>query len=184
MKTIYLLLTRSKSMLSRAILCLTGDAYTHISIGVDSNLSAFYSFARRHPSTPVPAGFVRETLDGGYFGRHSGMPCALYALEVPDETYRKIAARLESMCGQAEQFHYSVMGLILCGLDFAHERSRHFFCSQFVGELLEESGAMRLPKPPSLMHPMDYAGLPELRRVYEGQLCGAAYVRLGEGEFA
>lgn len=184
MRTIYLLLTRSESMLSRAIYCLTGDAYTHVSISLDASPREFYSFARLHPSTPVPAGFVRETLDDGYFGRHRGMPCALYALEVPEEAYQRIAARLDWMRGRAEQFHYSLMGLILCGLDFAHERSRHYFCSQFVGELLRMSGTVRLPKPSSLMHPMDYAALPGLRRIYEGQLCGAAYVRTGEGEFA
>lgn len=184
MKAVYLLLTRSKSVLSRTILCLTRDAYTHVSIGIHSDLSAFYSFARLRPSTPVPAGFVRETLDGGYFGRHNAMPCALYALDVSDRAYQDIASRLEWMCGRADQYRYSVMGLILCGMDLAHERSRHFFSSQFVGDLLERSGAICLPKPPSLMRPIDYAGLPGLRRIYEGQLCGAAYARVGEGEFA
>ena len=76
MKTIYLLLTRSNTLVARAIRALTGDYFTHVSVGVDPALKEFYSFARLHPRTPLPAGFVRESIGGGYFARHGSMICA------------------------------------------------------------------------------------------------------------
>lgn len=187
MKTVFLLLTRSNTMLSRAIHALHGDAFTHVSISVDLQLRNFYSFARLYPEFPLPAGFVRETLDSGYFGTHRAMPSALYCLDVQDDVYAFIAARIEEMCERAADYRYSVMGLLLCQMDLAFERGRHFFCSQFVADLLEQSGALRLPKPPSLMRPMDFVGLPGLRLLYSGELEGAECAAYGyrlEGGFA
>ena len=67
------------------------------------------------------------------------MICALYALDVPDEVFARIEARLDAMRGAG--YRYSVMGLLLCRLDWPVERERHMFCSQFVGRLMEECGA-------------------------------------------
>ena len=50
------------------------------------------------------------------------------------------------------------------------KRRRHYFCSQFVSEVLQKSGALDLPKPSTLMHPSDYAELPQLRCLYRGTL--------------
>lgn len=182
MKTIYLLLTRSNTLVARAIRALTGDYFTHVSVGVDPALKEFYSFARLHPRTPLPAGFVRESIGGGYFARHGSMICALYALDVPDEVFARIEARLDAMRGAG--YRYSVMGLLLCRLDWPVERERHMFCSQFVGRLMEECGAMALPKPPSLMRPADFASLPGMRRIYFGELRGAAEAGCAEEGFA
>ena len=63
-------------------------------------------------------------------------------------------------------------------------RSPHF-CSQFVSEVLQKSGALELPKPSTLMHPSDYAELPELRCLYRGTLAGLPQrqsMELGEVE--
>lgn len=174
MKTVYLLLTRSGTLLARVIHALTGDDFTHASLGVDPSLGEFYSFARLHARVPLPAGFVRETTGGGYFGRHGSMACALYAMDVPDEAFARIGRRLEEMRAADRAYRYSVMGLLLCRLALPLERKRRMFCSQFVARLLEQSGAMALPKPPSLMRPADFAHLPGLRLVYFGELRGAA----------
>ena len=187
MKKVYLLLTRSSTVISGVIHALTGDAYTHIAISLDPQLRSFYSFGRFYPQFPLPAGFVRETLDGGYYGRHSAMPCAMYALDVCEEVYGALSAQLEQMCREADSYRYNLLGLILCRMDFAHERGRHFFCSQFVARMLELSGALRLPKSASLMRPMDFAWLPGVRLLYCGELREAekiAHALRLEGGFA
>lgn len=180
MKTVYLLLTRSDTLVARAIRALTGDYFSHASLGVDPALGEFYSFGRLHARAPLPAGFVRESTDRGYFGRHGSTVCALYALDASDGAFSRIAARLDEMRRAGRKYRYSVVGLALCRLDWPVERKRHMFCSQFVAQLLEESGALALPKPPSLMRPADFARLPELRPVYFGELRGAA-ARAEEG---
>lgn len=187
MKKVYVLLTKSNTLLSSAIHAVTNDAYTHVSVSIDPQLRSFYSFGRIHPQFALPAGFIRETLHDGYFGSHCGMPCALYELAVSDESFERISEQLACMRRDAESYRYSILGLILCKLDFAHERGRHFFCSQFVAKLLEFCGAICLPKPPSLMRPVDFTDLPGMRLLYCGRLGGAeriTYASRLEGGFA
>lgn len=167
---IYILLTRSDTLLSGAISFFTGDSYTHVSLAFDPQLQSLCSFARRNAAFPLPAGLVRESLNGGYFCRHSEMPCALYVLPVSHAAYRKARRKVEKMLENRLDYRYSIKGLALCKLGIEEEREGHYFCSQFVGEVLEDSGGCALPKPPSLMRPQDYASLPEARCVFEGSL--------------
>ena len=109
MKTIYILLTRSGTLLSNLVYQLTGARYTHASLAFDEDLSCLYSSTRKNGYTMFPAG---------------------------------------------------------------PSRRRHYFCSQFVGEVLEKSGALELPKHSTLMHPNDYTTLQDLHCVYEGRLSG------------
>ena len=167
---IYILLTRSGTLLSGAISLFTGDSYTHVSLAFDPQLQSLCSFARRNAAFPLPAGLVRESLNGGYFCRHSEMPCALYALPVSHAAYRKARRKVEKMLENRLDYRYSIKGLALCKLGIEEEREGHYFCSQFVGEVLEDSGGCALPKPPSLMRPQDYASLPEARCIFRGSL--------------
>ena len=156
MKSIFILLTRSHTLLSRLIGGLTGDPYTHVSIAFDKGLTVLYSFARRWASLPLPAGLVCERLDAGYYGRHGKIPCALLELQVSDEVHARAQERLEHMLSDARAYKYSILGLAMCKLNRPYRRQRYYFCSQFVGELLVFSGALTLPKPSCLMRPTDY----------------------------
>ena len=95
-------------------------------------------------------------------------PCALYALEVTDEAYVRARRRAEHMMARGELYRFNTLGLILCALHIRWQRRRHYFCSQFVSEVLEKSGAMELPKDSTLMHPNDYAQLPQLKLSVRG----------------
>ena len=55
-------------------------------------------------------------------------------------------------------YQFNVIGLALCGMHIRWKRRRHYFCSQFVSEVLEKSGAMELPKHSTLMHPKTTPG--------------------------
>ena len=59
MKTLYIFLTRSGTLLSNLVYSLTGAQYTHISLAFDEDLSTLYSSTARMviPCSPqVPAG--------------------------------------------------------------------------------------------------------------------------------
>lgn len=175
MKTVYILLSRSRTLLSRAVALATGDAYTHCAIAFDAHLATLCSMARYDARFPLPAGLVRESPDAGYYGAHPEVVCALYELAVSDDVYDRARACAEAMLRrQAETgrraYRYSVLGLLACRLGIAWRRPGRFFCSQFVGELLRESGAPALPKAPSLMRPQDFAALPGLRLRFRGRM--------------
>ena len=170
MKTLYIFLTRSGTLLSNLVYRLTGAQYTHISLAFDEDLSTLYSSTRKNGYTMFPAGPSREYLNRGVFLMRENIPCALYALEVSDEAYFRALHRAEEFMRHSEEYSFNTLGLILCGLHIRWQRRRHYFCSQFVSEVLQKSGALDLPKPSTLMHPSDYAELPQLRCLYRGTL--------------
>ena len=82
-------------------------------------------------------------------------------------------------------YRFNVIGLALCGMHIRWKRRRHYFCSQFVSEVLEKSGALELPKHSTLMHPSDYTTLPGLECLYTGplrELPQRQQMELGEAE--
>ena len=69
MPNVYLLLSRTDTLFARAMHGLTGNRYTHVSLALDRDLEQMYSFARRYEIAPLPAGFIRENLYDGVYGR-------------------------------------------------------------------------------------------------------------------
>jgi hypothetical protein len=180
MKSIYLLLTRSDSLLSRTIQRFTDDPYTHVSIAFDRKLSPLYSFSRKYADVPLPAGLVTEHLHKGLFERQHGMPCALLELKVEDDAYIKAKQIVEKMMRRPDVYRYNLLGLVFCRLAIPFERRHYYFCSQFVGKVLLYSGAAVLPKPVSLMRPVDYDLMPGITCLFRGQLASlynGVYIR-------
>ena len=185
MKTIYILLTRSGTLLSKLVYAVTGASYTHASMAFDEELNCLYSSTRKNGYTMFPAGPSKEYLNRGVVRLRGDAPCTLYALDVTDEAYVRARRRAEHMMARGELYRFNTLGLILCALHIRWQRRRHYFCSQFVSEVLQKSGALELPKPSTLMHPSDYAELPELRCLYRGTLAGLPQrqsMELGEVE--
>ena len=129
-----------------------------------------YKASRKNGYTMFPAGPSREYLNRGVFLMRENIPCALYALEVTDEAYIRAKRRTQHMMHHGELYRFNSLGLLLCWMHIRWQRRRHYFCSQFVSEVLQKSGALDLPKPSTLMHPSDYAELPQLRCLYRGTL--------------
>lgn len=174
MKSIYILLTRSNTIVSNMVKLTTADRYTHVSISFEKNLTPLYSFARHYIYLPLPAGLRPEYLDRGFFKRYPRIPCALYELQVTDQAYESAKIAVENMMLDADRYKFNIWGLLLCRLSIPSHRKRHYFCSEFVSKILIESNAVTLPKKPSLMRPSDYAKLPELACLFEGRVAGLA----------
>lgn len=170
MKKIYILLTRSGTWVSKIINLTTADTYTHASISFEDSLQPLYSFSRKRVNMPLPAGLRHEPLRQGFFERHNTIPCALYELQVSDEVYNAAKQEVQKMMLKRTSYRFSVLGLVLCRLNIPYHRKHHFFCSQFVSEILSRSRALRLPKDTALMRPNDYTTIPELFCRFRGQL--------------
>ncbi len=174
MKSIYILLSKSDTYISKIIKFATDDQYTHASISFSDNLEPLYSFARLQADRPLPAGLCTESFHNGFFKKFQYIPCALYELKVEDDVYEATKADAEKMIEDAAIYRYSIMGLIFCMFSIPVNRRHHYFCSEFVSELLLKNNAITLPKPPSLMRPNDYTKIPHLSCIYEGQISGLA----------
>lgn len=167
-RTVYILLTRSGTWFSRLIHLATQDQYTHASIGLDGPSGPFYSFARKFEHFALPAGLVEEQVGPEVQEKRREVPCCLYELTVSQETYSQLRRRLSCMYAQREEYHYSVLGTLACWFNLPLQRRHHYFCSQFVAELLQDCGAAELPKPPALLRPSDLCRVNGLRAVHQG----------------
>lgn len=169
-KSIYILLTKSDTYISKIITLTTEDRYTHASISFEPGLQPMYSFARKYVHFPLPAGLREESLDEGFFKRYADIPCALYELKVREAVYNRAKRRVARMMKKQKKYRFSVLGLILCRLSIPFHRKHFYFCSEFVGSVLQESNALTLPKAPSLMRPNDYSKLNNMSCKFEGRL--------------
>ena len=146
MKTIYILLTRSGTLLSNLVYRLTGARYTHASLAFDEDLSCLYSSTRKNGYTMFPAGPSREYLDRGVFRLRPDVPCALYALEVSEEAYIRARRRANHMMAHGKLYRFNVLGLVLCAMHIRCQRRRHYFCSQFVSDVRKKAVLWSCPR--------------------------------------
>ena len=167
-RTVYILLTRSGTWFSRLIHLATQDRYTHASIGLDGPTGSFYSFGRKYEHFALPAGLVEEQVTL----RRRAVPCCLYELKVSQETYFRLRRQLNCMYARREEYSYNLLGTLACYFNLPLRRRHHYFCSQFVAGLLEDCGALELPKPPALLRPADFCQVAGLRTVHQGPLEG------------
>ena len=168
--TIYILLSHSGSMFSKAINICTRDPYTHVSIALDVNLNELYSFGRINPYNPIIGGFVKEDVINGTYGRFPNTKCALYSLEINDIQYKKLKKELYKFYRESERYRYNLLGVVSAAFNYPLHRKYSYFCSQFVSEVLLNSGIDILHKNPSLTSPMDFLSCEKLQFVYEGYL--------------
>jgi len=170
MESIYILLTKSDTYFSRFIHYVTEDEFTHSSIALDRNLKQVYSFGRRHPRLMWPAGLVREDVRSGLFKQSENNNCCLFELVVEDDVYANIADDIENMMKESRKYHYNLMGAFYCKMNIPHAKDNKYFCSEFVSDILYRNDALPLPKPASLMRPVDFCDVKELNVLYSGEL--------------
>lgn len=165
---VYLVLTRSHTLLSRLIHQVTQKPYTHAGICLDGHLTGFYTFGRRYTYSIWPAGLTEESLLKGVFQLQSQSPCAIYRLRIDHEQYLRLKRLIQTMYAHRNAYKYHFLGIVKCQLGIIHKRPYYYFCSQFVAEVLENAQITHLPKDPSLMQPCDLTMLEGLECVYEG----------------
>ena len=170
MKSIFILLTKSDTNVSKLIKLITSDTYTHVSISFHEDLQPLYSFSRKYVHSPLPAGLRTEPLDKGFYKKYDYIPCALYELKVEDDVYDAAKSEVEQMMKEASTYRFNVLGLILFKLNIPLYRNRQYFCSEFVSEILSKCCALELPKDTSLIRPNDYTKFDEMLCRFEGRL--------------
>ena len=170
MRTIYIVLTKSGTYLSKFIRAVTNATYTHASMSFEDELQPLYSFSRFQTFPPLPAGLNNESFDNGVYKKYPHIPCAVYKIEVEEEIYQKAKGEVEKMLENADYYRFNILGLLLCGCRIPLTRKRYYFCSQFVSHILNSSNVIKLPHRPSLMRPSDYTKIESLECVFEGKL--------------
>lgn len=151
MKEITILLTKYSDWISSMVYHFCGRGYTHASISLEDEPETYYSFNYR--------GFAIETIEK--HRRRGVNRSRCYRIQIPDRAYEEIQTEIKVFGQEKELYRYTRLGVLCCVFHIPLHWNRHYFCSQFVAELLEHSGAVALPKSSSLFLPNHFIALME-----------------------
>ncbi len=147
MKTVTILLTKYSDIMGRFIskLSKNGEAgYSHASICLDDNDETFYSFNMKGFAVEKPKERTPRLR----------MPGSLaIRFQVPEHVHAKLQELVKKFEEAKEQYSYSSKGVLLGLLHIPHKFEKKYFCSQFVAEILEKAGAVKLNRRKSLFMP-------------------------------
>lgn len=169
MKKIYIVLTKTGTLLSRTIKLWTGKEYNHVSIALDEELKELYSFGRLRPYNAFIGGFVHEGIDIGTFKRFYKTETQIYEKEITEEQYRKLKQNIEEMSNNKEKYRFNLKGLALAGINKKYTPKNKFFCSQFVKHVMKSSD-IDISAIPEIPQPEDFKKLDGINLIYNGQL--------------
>jgi hypothetical protein len=167
-KAVYLVMSQTGTWLSRAIKVYTKLSYNHISLSLDDSLSTMYSFGRINPINPFSGGFVLENINEGVYKIFPECRCIIYKLEISDEQYKRLQQLLKDFEANRERLRYNFLGLFYIALNKDKHRKNHYFCSQFVSEVMQLSGIVKFDKPSNLVTVKDFMELSFMYPVFEG----------------
>ena len=153
-KVITVLFSRYHTFMANFLHIVSGRGYTHASLALDAEDEYFYSFNSK--------GFRKE-----YPKKHKNRnaKCVGYRLEISKEAYDRIKAAIEKFEEKKDELYYSNMGIFCCFFQIPYKKKNYYFCSQFVVEMLQLAGEIKLKKKASLYMPH------QLLREIKKQLC-------------
>lgn len=170
-QSVYILLTRTGSILSRTIAFLTRAPYTHAALSLDDEFEELYSFTRLNPRYILPAGFAKENLGRGLYLARKDPPCRVYRMRVTEGEYAEICERVRDMFRNRARYHYNYLGVAANYFGRQYTTPHRFFCSEFVATMV----ALGNPNAvicPARTRPIDFTTMTGLECVFEGTVGG------------
>jgi hypothetical protein len=166
-RKIYLVLTDTRTILTRLIQSYTKKPYNHSSIAFDSDLMEVYSFGRKTAKNPFIGGFVKEDMQWVLFQQAN---CAIYSLTITNDEYQKMNQHIQAIAANRKHYRYNFIGLFGVMLNRPIKRKNAFFCSQFVASVLQQCKAIDFEKNIALVKPSDLPHSTNFQLHFEGRL--------------
>ncbi|MND14807.1 hypothetical protein D3C80_50000 [compost metagenome] len=138
-KFIYVLLTDTKTLVSKVSRMVTGDPYNHVSMMLSDDFDdGIYTFSLGNGINGIKGGFLvedRKNLKGSHY--------SMYKMAVTQDVYEKIKTRISDYVNGVEKTSYNHLGLFNAIFQkniFKTEDAQTSICSEFVVEVLKFSG--------------------------------------------
>ena len=175
MKKIYIVVSRTGTLLSKMIHLITKDEYTHASLALSPELEIMYSFGRKNPLNPFIGGFVVEGKNTGTFKRFKNTRVKVLELDVTEEEYERIQDSIIDFIKNKNAYRYNYEGLLLAVFDVNIEKRNAYYCSQFVKSVLERNNVIASSQLPDITSPNDFLSLNYSNILYQGMLREYSY---------
>ena len=169
-RDIYIVLSQTRSVVSRIIRFATGDAYTHVSICFGEDEGVMYSFGRLFPYNPLWGGFVRESVLFGTMKRFRDAKVAAVRIRLEESEYANLREYVCSMYSRRRQYGYNYIGLFAAKFGVVWRWNNHYYCSEFIKELLEQFGIAEKGELSDAARPIEFLNLRRGQLVYCGSL--------------
>lgn len=166
---IYLVFSKTGTWLSKIIKIFAKTKYVHVSLGFDKKLNKMYSFGRVNPNNPFSGGFVEENIRTGIYKISKDPECIVYRIKITEDQYNMLWKELQEYSNCSKLLRYNFIGLIAAGVNVPLKRKKHYFCSQFVSQLLIKIDVLNVEKPPELIRPTDlFIHIKEKEEIFRG----------------
>lgn len=163
---IYIVLSNTGSVLSRAIGLITKDEYNHVSITSDRTFNKLYSFGRIMPNNPVVGGFVEESFYSGTFRKFKNTKCVILKLSVSEEQMIDFNNSIKGFVEKSDIYSYGFIELVLAGFGINIGRENRYYCSSFVKDIMIKSKILNID---GIVRPSYFATL-GYDIIYEGNI--------------
>lgn len=173
---VYVVLSRSRTVLSRTIALATRDEYTHAALALDPDLELMFSFGRRRAANPFSGCFRRERLDDPLYREMDRLPGIVIEVPVTAEQHADIGSRIGAFLLDSHTYSYNASGLVTALIGRGGADDTRFFCSEFVYHVLHGAGVCDLDAERWQVRPQTLLDLPG-RVVFRGDL--KEYARAG-----
>lgn len=167
---IYIVVSQPGTIVSKLLKWITGAEYNHVSISLDSDLEKMYSFGRKFTYMPFWGSFVLESPHNGTFKRFSETKVVVMEVRTDAEKYHQMKHYLERMYRRKDRYHYNYVGLFLAGLHICYKKQNHYYCSEFVRDLLLRFEIADKRQFESITQPIHFLDLPMCNETYRGKL--------------
>lgn len=169
MKKVYIILSQSGTFVSKALKFFSHDEFNHSSICIDDSFERFYSFGRLKINNPLCGGFLIENAFTHVFGKFKEIPCMILELAVTDEQFDIIEKTLDGFIAEPSKYKYDFANVILAKTPFSVEHENKYFCSEFVGYVLEQAG-IKSPNVLTKIRPLEFTKIEGAKVIYKGEL--------------
>ncbi len=168
--SIYVVISRTGTLLSRVIGMISGGVYNHASLSLDESLSVMYSFGRLNAYNPVVGGLVKESPFFGTFKRFHGTEVIVYRVPVTRQQKEALETCLHEMYAERRRYGYNFLGLLAAAFGIYWQRENRYYCSEFVRDVLGWYSVLDAKRYYGIIKPEDFAAIPGAEPVYRGNL--------------
>jgi hypothetical protein len=140
-----------------------------VSLVLNEEFTEIYSFGRLKKDNPVIGGFVNE-FETKIYDHFDKTNCLILQLNISDFEYAELVSQIGRFKYNTTHYKYNLVGYVGFVVDYPIKRKNAYFCSQFVGEILQNSGIVNFDKPIELLKPNDFVHIKNSKKLYEGSL--------------
>lgn len=163
---VYILLTATSTFVNRHVRQFTKEPYGHVSLSFDNSLHNLYSFGYKkigtetHGVGAAQESIHKEDLKTIYDPK---TPYGLYCIFLNEEQLKRAIDMVTYIYSRADNYKFSIRGLVNYTFKTPTTKSDEFFCSWFIAYILSCAKDNLLDRHPSLYSPYE---LTKIKGVY------------------